>query len=1104
MAEKSGITEKKHRFIKLFYHPTPHKLSLIERFKCIFSRKWRVLRRLEKAPGELEKESLWKKIEGDANWFSRRTEKLDERNKDIQIDVLTILTWRFLSVGSTSQAANWLNRLREMLPESERSFILCLQLLVCMAEREEFQNYTEYASILLKDSRINIKKYAGAAKECLNQCYTNLSPIHCIDLIKKAHHSLEKESWFNAVVDLCMTPDYFTSHKKLKKHLRKISPEIFSFSPAMKADALIAKSRQFEWTENFSKMREILAEAEKLCPDNDNLHYWNIRVSLQLGARNHDVDVDVEKPGQGKRWERLVLIFRLYQDPEPTTTKPVIPYLKAGLEKPEQELILILLEKALRISIHDSNEKIRDVAGICSSIEKAIQCTLPFTRFGRGLKALKVDHLHREALGLLDDDKVVKLDGAWETISAARVLCGELNHIMTTSLSDLLDEFDEKCLHSLPELGQMKQLASMVPGVVSKDPDTIENLRKFRPIPEAPAWMTWLFSRCCLILLPPEDLMEILDNLKIEEPSTAWEIAFWASESAPLSIRKDSSIEDVMNFLNHKGWAALYNPPDNHSGLGSFPDRISTASHECVRKCKQIRELSGVAERGKIAERFVQLKKDFQNEDPLLHAFLDPWLTYWQGVNLLHMSDSSGKELLESICESWMRSPALAQLALREISIGNYSKAESWLSDIHSEYESASYAWALLLSRKGNIEEAREALALADNRFGEESTVYSAASRRLAAAIEERAGKSGEAARQYIKLLSDNPEDEIAAVRLLRILLQQRYEEMVSKDFAGDESIDEILSTLEDCHREDGWGGQIEDLARVLSWNPDKDITSAVNSARKLDAKGQRLMAYRLLGKGMAAEARETIDSNTIDPSLRRVQAILEAWHCLSRIWTPDSNSLIEENESEDDYLSPFYRYAEKPGSVSQESVEQLKKCLEELGKACKGAEDSECNAWKSRIEMALDIVSREESSEQIINGNELGMLRPEERNGWNDQQRYMAEAVDALSKGEMEYYIESYDELTPFLDELPVDGIDLWLSAARQWFESGNWEMLLESDLPQCVADIADPRVRMIIGLAYARLSAAQAARGKIHKAVTTMRRARGTLEPMVNKKGD
>lgn len=121
----------------------------------------------------------------------------------------------------------------------------------------------------------------------------------------------------------------------------------------------------------------------------------------------------------------------------------------------------------------------------------------------------------------------------------------------------------------------------------------------------------------------------------------------------------------------------------------------------------------------------------------------------------------------------------------------------------------------------------------------------------------------------------------------------------------------------------------------------------------------------------------------------------------------------------------------------------------------------------------------------------------------WDEPQRTLADAIAALDAGDRSRFATLYAALLPIIDQLPVDGVELWLQAADDWSAAGKWSTLLEARLPRCAEDLADPRVRLLIALAYAQTCATDAQNNKLAGAVQRLAQARGTLEPLIAETG-
>ena len=60
-------------------------------------------------------------------------------------------------------------------------------------------------------------------------------------------------------------------------------------------------------------------------------------------------------------------------------------------------------------------------------------------------------------------------------------------------------------------------------------------------------------------------------------------------------------------------------------------------------------------------------------------------------------------------------------------------------------------------------------------------------------------------------------------------------------------------------------------------------------------------------------------------------------------------------------------------------------------------------------------------------------------------------------------------------LSDLPLHGRDLWLPAALIRYARGDWKSLTGESLPDCLADMSDPLVGLILELADAQAAAGE-----------------------------
>ncbi|MBI4602186.1 MAG: hypothetical protein HY721_09520 [Planctomycetes bacterium] len=534
---------------------------------------------------------------------------------------------------------------------------------------------------------------------------------------------------------------------------------------------------------------------------------------------------------------------------------------------------------------------------------------------------------------------------------------------------------------------------------------------------------------------------------------------------------------------------------------------------------------------------------------PLCRAWWLPALRYWRGVAVAEERPAEARESLVAVAGGPKGLEARAQLAVLALRDGDLEAAGRWIADLPPRFPGILYARALLLERRGQAEEARRLLDsfdAFDAAFPGVETPYRLAALRLAAALEERRGNDAEAERMHRKALRASAGDPVTSARLGRILVRRAYAAGSTAGGSG-EKVGELL---ERGGKSIGWCAPYASLHRILSW----PAAGLGGLRREVDSLGGgsrgalpfvQLYARRLLEAGKLQGAWEALAGRALEgaPSSLRTRLVLKAWRVLSRVWRPveapahdaiarEARKVWEETgRGRDDRTNWFEaerRLLEKAraGRVSMESIGEAATCLEELDLAFPSTEDAVLRRWRYLLARAVEIgrsppsfdpgswrelapwpgasvaglwaadpARRAEAAGEVLAA--LGTGRGSAA-AWREEPAALLGAICAWLHCRDADYLEAYSRLEPILDRLPAD-VDLWLAAASAHFRAKRWSKLLKDDLPACVADLADPRVRLLIGLAYARETAESVVKGDLAKAREGERKARSALQEII-----
>jgi hypothetical protein len=397
---------------------------------------------------------------------------------------------------------------------------------------------------------------------------------------------------------------------------------------------------------------------------------------------------------------------------------------------------------------------------------------------------------------------------------------------------------------------------------------------------------------------------------------------------------------------------------------------------------------------------------------------------------------------------------------------------------------SVRYAGALLLERRGKLSDARERLESPETTRILSGSSYELPAQRLIAAIEERLGNRAESERLLAAILAVNPGDEIASVRQGRILIEAAYPRFQATGTLLSQETILPRKTVETAGTAQiAWWMPYAFLVDAMSVadNALPEIESAVTEQFGDDAGSfvmRQFLAHRYLRANDAARALQTLD---IPPApadsprwFAQARLVLTAWYWLSRV---------------------------APDGTRAEASQKLQECSRALMPLLQDRRDSPAAVWGSIVERALRVLSTGSMDALIRDSEPLGsspfchvpqlwsqsakqrrsageaILSALGQNGkaWNEEQELLLHALAAWAAEKDETYVEQYAYLEPALDELPVLGRDLWVPAALIRFSRNDWQGLAGDRLPDCIADMSDPLVSLIVELADARAAAGE-----------------------------
>jgi hypothetical protein len=354
--------------------------------------------------------------------------------------------------------------------------------------------------------------------------------------------------------------------------------------------------------------------------------------------------------------------------------------------------------------------------------------------------------------------------------------------------------------------------------------------------------------------------------------------------------------------------------------------------------------------------------------------------------------------------------------------------------------------------------------------------------------------------------LKAHPQDEITVARQNRRSLRRAYEKAKAGEALG-ESVDAVDIVLAP-ERGFAWRWHFYSVLRQMLTGSPEQLRGTDAALAGLPPDGATLAAWRqvlanrLLYRGDARSALEltaAIDPSAAPEPMRRTQAILSSWNVLTRSWA------LQESD--------------------QRAASALAECSERLARLGSGRADPVLEYWRRLTGKAVSMAADPQGTEHLglwadfdsqPFGKVPGLWAAEAEirqqcaaslaaelaagnGGFSEEQALLLKSLIAWVRGEDEVYLGNYVYLEPVLDELPLSGPRLWLVSGLIRFARKDWRGILDAALPDCVADLANDDVRLLIGLAYARFAAEECLKGDMRGALQNVRKAQDNLGALI-----
>lgn len=1038
----------------------------------------RIIHYCRKAPGN----PAWKNLERDAVLLAkiRQTRKVDVSGW--HEFVLGCLANHYVHANDLDKALDWVKQLGKDFSDSVYIHRLRWGIVKKALEGNASDVFFSQAKHFLVDDHVTAD-HIDAVHSILLHAYEKGTTRKCVEILDSANANISKSPAMLCAKALCTMPPKFTGKEQAREWAGKIHPDALAFSKRMHADALIVSARAAEWSGNFDAMAELAEKAYRIDPPGPGLNYWRLRSLLQKAVFSGNRLAEEPLPDvPGQEWNRFRLEYALYMQPDLKSAENLLPVFTSdvsGMEDPERLLTLKILEKPLTVSFSSTADVIMNTARICQEIERLTGKQLPWTQYSLAVKELLTDNALEKALERFENIQVSSNISTIPVLArVARLILGQPKNC--TSLENTLFEgMDETLFLHIPLLSELRKLVNLAHRAIDHDGSVCKDILEHRMSPTAPPWFSWLFVRTCVLALKPDDFISILNRLEFTNKVIAWEIARWAAEGSPFSSKQNPAILKATDMLEGNDWHSFCESSENMVGLGILPDAMLSNDRCLSAGFSRVRHAIKEWDMTSAGNQLADMLKHLDISDPIIRSWWEPLCEYWLGVAEAHIGKSEAAIHLGKTVESWMGSRARSQLALLAVRDKNYQQAGDWLQEAHPGYPGVQYARALILARTGEAGAARDIINGYTDLFPGDTSPYSSACKRFLAALDERSGAQDEAKAKYMNQHAADPDDPTAAARLARILLQDLYQ--VTGKISEEEHLilGAILAGSETIQKRTPWFRSFAQLAGLMLIH---SATESLSSKTGLDSTQVRIAVRQLLYYRKTKEAMQILARYDLDDQASYTKAILDAWHLLGTIWERGAVSETFEGRNLSDALDT---------------------CLDHLAVTGRKNGTRESSRWSSLLQLAKRMVQNPRDYSSLSSQELLDQFRSINPDGLNEQQQNMASAIDSLSRGEKARFLEAYQSLSHDLDTLPVDGRDLWIAAAEQWFETGQWDELLESDLPACIEDLSDPHVRTMIGMAYAQACTIDISKGDMGRAAQNLNRARSTLEPLFEELG-
>lgn len=1100
-------TEKQIASSKFYppsYYPQPPKLKLYERLFGWFSTLGRARLRLTRAcisPHPLpENRALIRSMNTLLDIGGTKTPEWLQT----AYSILLYLAWAAIHSSTIENARRWLKKIDNIPVILPERMGLRWELMQILFEKRDDCAYFDEAKMLFSDPLLLADQHVDALTHTLTVLYENISPKHCEEVLLAAHKDLKRKNFFEAALSVCQCPASFMSKNDAECWTKRTKSDSLRFSQMMTADALIIRARAAEWFSKWEKMESLAEAAMKAATTHPMARYWLMRARLHQFKRPPLEGFSESALDNLPQKQRLILQIQLHQYPSFDTVQQILPVLNGEygiLDTQEKLLIVWLAEKALTSNEAREIGNLAKCVGLSTAIAK-VAGMLPWVEINIALSEVQINRQYLRALQRLESKDILTIEPAKPLSQIIRILLGlpalpresyedDCIAVLNETLQRLVNQGTFLDVDGSVLLAKFKQInrnpllkqfpalkvaavllhfalrAMIIGDVVGEELLTYA-------IPEnAPTWAHWIFARLMVLgnVLVEDKSPLNLNKMPDLDHATIWFIDRWWLHVGRPWQTVPKTVESVRSMLPIEG---------NQRFLpmqGSIFEGVCRVEAQWLEVLADSRASLAKGQVGDALSKLSKGEKLLKNSGPIVYRVWRPLVRYWIGVAALHTGKEKGALVLEELLSGPMGAQARAQLALSALQKHDIDAACRWLTDMPLDFPAAFYTQALMHAKNNQTTEALIYLDELYHRLDGNPSPYNIASRRLRAAIAERS--SDPAAEELLEdILHTWPSDCVTRARRERILLKRAYDvqgincEFIAELKAGNQPTD-----IRPQHVPFTWGHQYQLLYRLLAYSKTSTVDTFTSLTQDIDKQipkaDQRiwwfvLLAVQLLRSGEPGNALKIIDNSydfSVHPSVERSRSILRIWdelHCRTD-WDPcadavrklEAQVLTLQSFGADDRTATLWRM------LAQNAILLLKGqtvAPEQWGLLC----DSPMSL--------IPFLFHHDNNLRRFAAAELLPAIDLNPSPWRAEPQTLLKALTAWALEKDDSFIEHYTAIEPVLAVLPIPANVLWTSAALIRFTKEDWRSLDGAHLPDCLADMSDPLVSLIVELADAR----------------------------------